>query len=553
MANNLQETAKDEVKELYLNSTNVFSSELLEYENGKRFNNPWHIQIGYALVDGYLTQEPSYTDKDGKVHIGKIIFNREQKVNRLVAMAWPRNHAKSTAISVHYPLRRLYKDNNLRILIGSNTSSQASSFLREGKSHLDRGDILVDKLGRLKPDMPEKWADNAIIINRHTKKKDPSISTVGTGGATLSKRCDIGILDDLLNPENVKTEEARTKTKFWVDNVFRPTIEPNTGEFIIIGTLWYEGDYLDECLQNPTFDVRLTLRCYIKDSKLGVGSEHEEALDIREVFSDEVIEVYGIDASSGVLWPERFPDLELQKIKASIGSVSFNRQYMNIIISDETSIIKSAWIDKCKDKSRILLPRYIVSESNLGIISTAVGVDLAVSEETIADWTSITALAQTKENKYVPLGHKRGHWSPAETRSQIKGFDENFRPQIIMVENNAFQNSLVKDMKATTTAPIKGFTTTGEKFDEYIGINSMAVCLENEQFVLPCSPEDLETITWFNNIRDQMLKFPSGHTGDDLMSLWFAFVGLRSLIGSEVASVKVRTGSSIYRPVMPRG
>lgn len=552
MANKLIPSLKSELNKLYLTKTGIFSEELLEYEDGKQFKNPWHINIIYDILDNILTQEPAWTDKKGMVHVGKIIFNRMGKINRLVSMALPRNHAKSTVVSVNWPIKKLYENPNERFVIGSNVSSQASSFLRETVSHLERGTKLKETMGDLKPQIPETWTDHSIIINRTTKKKDPSISTVGTGGAVLSKRCDIGILDDLLNPDNTRTEEGRQKTKFWVDNVFKPTIEPKTGRFIIIGTLWYEGDYLDDCLKNETFDIQLILRCYVKDSKLGIGSNHELALDIRDIFSDEVIEAYDINADTGVLWPDRFPDKELQLIKANIGSTSFNRQYMNIIISDETSLIKSPWIEQCADRSRILIPRYNPSSSNLGSLVIATGVDLAISENSLADYTSITTTAKTRENKFVVLHHQRGHWSPAEIRNRIKGENDNFHPSVILVEDNGFQASLVKDMKLISTAPIRGFTTTGEKFDDFVGINSLAVYLENKQMILPANPSDVDTVEWFNLIRDQMLRFPSGHTGDDLMSLWFSITGLRNLSNNQPRAVKIK-GGSMYRAVMVRG
>ena len=50
-----------------------------------------------------------------------------------------------------------------------------------------------------------------------------------------------------------------------------------------------------------------------------------------------------------------------------------------------------------------------------------------------------------------------------------------------------------------------------------------------------------------------MLKFPSGHTGDDLMSLWFAFVGLRSLEDNPVEAIAVAKGTSMYHGVRARG
>lgn len=105
-------------------SAHHFSEGLLEYEGNKRYSNPWHIRIIYDLLDNFLTQDPA---------TGKIIINKTGKVNRKIVIEVPRNHGKSTAVSVNWTLKELYRDSNQRIVICSNTLAQASAFLREQK------------------------------------------------------------------------------------------------------------------------------------------------------------------------------------------------------------------------------------------------------------------------------------------------------------------------------------------------------------------------------------------------------------------------------------
>ena len=155
-------------------------------------------------------------------------------------------------------------------------------------------------------------------------------------------------------------------------------------------------------------------------------------------------------------------------------------------------------------------------------------------------------VAKRNDNKYVVLNRVKGHWSPSETRQNIRGQAERFKPSLILVEDNAYQQALVKDMQDETTLPIKGFTTTGEKYDEEVGINSLAVTVENGQWIFPADPRDPATVDFYQELKEEMLKFPSGHTGDNLAALWFAFTALRSLKGKDVKSVKM---SGMYRSV----
>lgn len=406
-------------------------------------------------------------------------------------------------------------------------------------------------LGTIVPQYPEKWTDTQIIVNRTTKKKDASISTTGTGGAVLSKRADIVIFDDLLNPDNTRTPEAREKTKFWVNNVARPVLEPTKGRLVVIGTVWYKGDYLDERMADKTFNIRLRLGAFIKDSKTGEGSTNDHAYDIRELFDDEVIEAYGINAKDGVLWPERWPMSELEIEHEAGGTVAFNRQYMNIVLSEEEQIIKTEWLElaKLRGIQHKFLPSYNVSTCPYGALpARAMGVDLAISEKEKADYTVGVNLGKTKEGQIKLLRIVRGHFSPAKTREMLVTQHALYTPSIIKVENNAYQESLRKDMADYTDLPIKGYTTGGEKFDEYIGINSVGVMFENGKIDLPYSPdmpeEDRKLIDQF--VYECESFSLESHTGDILMAFWFAINGLREITGEGQVITTISSGG-FYR------
>jgi phage terminase large subunit-like protein len=141
------------------------------------------------------------------------------------------------------------------------------------------------------------------------------------------------------------------------------------------------------------------------------------------------------------------------------------------------------------------------------------------------------------ENKFVILNRIKGKFTPSETRKEIGGQNDRFSPQIMLVEDNAYQASLQKDMAGSTIVPIRGFTTTGEKYDEFIGINSLAVYFENGQMVIPADPNDTRTANFYAELKEELLSFPSGHTGDTLMALWFAVTAMRGATGEVPVSV----------------
>ena len=95
--------------------------------------------IALAEALGYSTPE--------HMRVWWEILEREERVLILAA----RRHGKSRSMSVIYPLYRLLNDPNIRIIIVSETATQAQKWLREITQHIEQNAILQD----LKPATPE--------------------------------------------------------------------------------------------------------------------------------------------------------------------------------------------------------------------------------------------------------------------------------------------------------------------------------------------------------------------------------------------------------------
>lgn len=392
------------------------------------------------------------------------------------------------------------------------------------------GDVIPDKHER------EKWTSSEIIVKRDAPDiSDPTLSAVSTGSSTiLGRRADIIICDDILNQKNTRTDDQRQKVKEWFNEILRPVLVPRTGRLIVVGTAFDLQDLYHELLEDLTFDHRETMSAIIKQPDWKEGWDEYESL-YRQEGKKSAHSFYNANETkllegAEVLWPERWPYQELVDEKLSIGSIAFDLMYQNNALASGLSPFQPKWIEDAKDPDRRLLYSYKPAISNLGQIIVAQGVDLAISEEEIADETVDLTLAKMSDGKYIILNIVSGHPTPAGTRSIIREQVENFNPGIVMVESNAYQASMAKDMKGTFIGErIKSFTTTDEKYDLFMGINSIAVAFENGKFILPFDKSDPRTITEMKKLVSELKRFPSGHTGDRLMALWFAFVAIRQI------------------------
>lgn len=228
-----------------------------------------------------------------------------------------------------------------------------------------------------------------------------------------------------------------------------------------------------------------------------------------------------------------------------MGSLAYNRQYQNTIISAETCPFQMEWIAEAKNKGRKmrLISRFDPVTYQFKNVIVMGGMDLAISQKETADYTVLLTIGGLENGTRVLLNVERGHFSPAEQRDLILNQFERFNHQRIVVENNAYQKTLEKDMIQYTAVPVTGYTTGGEKFSEDLGINSLAILFENGKFILPYDRSDPRTIKLVDILVDQMLKFPMGHTGDDLMALWFANTALRQIEMERIDDVSSLVGS----------
>ena len=440
-------------------------------------------------------------------------------INHRIGIMAPRNHAKSTCFTVVYPLWMIGNNPDIRILIVSKAATQAQAFLREIKDKISKSSEYRQVFGDLfPPDMKspgEKWTDSEIIVRRKATHKDPTVSAMSAGGSILSKRADIIICDDILSLDNTRTADQRAKIKEWYNEVLIPVLEPD-GIMINVGTAWNLEDLLHEQLRNVNYDVRRRYQAVLPNGD--------------------------------TLWPERWPYDKLMELKLETGSVAFNKSYQNEALNSEDSVFKPQWLEKAKEygKNRYMKYNLDYSSWDLGAMTVAIGVDLAISQKDTGDFTALAVIGQTKLGAKIPLWLEQGKFTFAQTQQKIKDLAARYDPSIIVVENNGYQEALRRDMADTTSLPIVGYSTGGEKYDESIGVSSIAVEFENEKWILPYS---LEEGTEYNRkmidlLCDGMMNFGSGHTADILMATWFANGGLRRLTyGTGAEPVYAKGGS----------
>jgi phage terminase large subunit-like protein len=286
---------------------------------------------------------------------------------RLV-LASPRGFAKSTIVSIIYPLWLTLFKKRQDICIISASEGLAVDWLRKIKRELESNPKIQMFFGDLRS---EKWSESHIIT-----KDGVNIRARGAGGQIRGFRPDVVICDDIETDESVRSEEQRKLLKDWLFKACLNTLIPG-GQFIIIGTIIHPLSVLADLLSIDNNWEKRKFQAY-REGKQEAGYE---------------------------LWGELWSHDKLQARKREIGSWAFSSEFMNSPISDETAPIKEESIRYWK----VLPTEY----------SAVIAVDPAYSEDENADYkVAVLVLCDTQANRYL-AHYIRSHMKIGEFQDAI--------------------------------------------------------------------------------------------------------------------------------------
>ena len=315
---------------------------------------------------------------------------QDNSIKRLGIIA-PRGHSKSTVVSVLFPMwRTIFKPQNedLMILLVSESQSQAVNFLSIIKHNLENNPRILSYFGSLKGD---KWTEDDITTSNGVR-----IIAKGTGqrirgmltGRESITRPNLIILDDFESETNSLTPEAIDKNIDWITKAVEPSMSDD-GRLIAIGTIISERAYLSSIREDKAFKTRFY--------QAAIGDDFDNPL-----------------------WPERFPPQRLKEHYESYKSRgkedAFWQEYQNHPVNKNTQNFKREMFRYWSGEFRLLddgtpAIRFegVDSESE-GLwtpLSVSVGIDLAISEDHRADWTVIAPLAMDYKERRFLLPHKK--------------------------------------------------------------------------------------------------------------------------------------------------
>lgn len=209
-----------------------------------------------ALCQGFL----GYTLWDS-VHDDVEIMLRKPSQRKAILL--PRDHSKSTFVTIAWSIQQVIKNPNIRILIANGVWDNSRKFLREIKDQFEKSQLKFI-YGDF---VSNRWSADDIIVAQRTKAhKEPTIATTGVEAESVGMRADIIIADDLMGEQNYKTPEQREKVKHFRRSLVN-ILEPG-GIMVDIMTRWHLDDTFTEIQEKESAYYDTMVRQVVENGKL---------------------------------------------------------------------------------------------------------------------------------------------------------------------------------------------------------------------------------------------------------------------------------------------
>lgn len=336
-----------------------------------------------------------------------------------VAIAAPRGHAKSTAITHCFVLACVMFRVKDYVLIVSDTVGQSILFLNDIKRELLENEPLRELFG-FQAFIKDTEDD---VIGTFDDGKQFRIVAKGSeqkvrGLKWRNKRPNLIVCDDLENDEIVLNEERRHKFRQWFFNALIPC-GSNDCSIRVVGTILHLDSLLERLMPSFTSkDLRTDgLRYWVEKENPGWLSVRYRAHN---------------EDYSRILWPEKFSQerlLEIRQLYVEQGfPEGYAQEYLNKPIDESNAYFRK----------EDLIPIQEYDE----YLEYYVGADLAISEKDTRAYTAIVVAGLTRDGRLKVVDVRRFRGDSLDIVNEIFAVQERYEPELFAIEEENIAKSI---------------------------------------------------------------------------------------------------------------
>ena len=390
------------------------------------------------------------------------------------------------------------------------------------------------------------WRADAIEVERPFPRSAPTYAIVGYGGSFEGTRFDIGFIDDLVDFQNSKTEDAREGQDQWVSQVFEKRLHPKRRLLFVIGTVHHRSDiyhrYQERSKKEGTWDfLGMTM---IPQKAIDAGLWPPRKKNPSLPYSmDNVIVPHDLP----VLWDFWTPSVLVSEFIDSPHTFARTRQ--NQIHDPDLGVFTTEELDFCLangelDPNGALKPdlpfwnyqdgipqpgskiHQMYERAGIDIEYGIVCCDLAATEKRPGadpDWTVFQFWGWCRNTRRrVLLAMMRFRTSkPKIVKTKLRDFVRGFLPIVrkIAAEANAVDKLFVGELndylRAELGVPVHVVGLRGEKAEM---IQAFKDLISDPGVWIPYSKSSSSTRALVDVFREELLDYPSGRHDDTLIT-----------------------------------
>jgi len=402
----------------------------------------------------------------GKHH--QIIADKLERVasgdlKRLIINMPPR-HTKSEFASYLFPAWMIGKNPSMKIIQATHTTELAVGFGRKVKNLLDREEYR------------EIFEDTELAVDskasgRWDTSRGGMYYAVGVGSNLAGRGGDLIIIDDPHSEQTAMSNNGFDDAWDWYTGGPRQRLQPN-GAIVLVMTRWSDKDLTGQLMRSQAKENRAD--------------------------QWEVVELPAIMPSGKSCWPEYWPLVDLEAVKASIPVSKWNAQYQQNPTGDETSILKREWWNLW-EKETVPALEYVIQSY-----------DTAFSKRETADYSAITTWGVFFPNEsgtpnLILLDSVKGRWDFPELKAKAYELYKFWDPETVIIEAKATGTPLTHELR-NMGIPVVNFTPSRGN-DKVSRVHSVAPLFESGMIWAPDE-------TWAEELIEECAAFPNGEYDD---------------------------------------
>jgi predicted phage terminase large subunit-like protein len=337
-----------------------------------------------------------------------------------VAIAAPRAHGKTTAVTGSYVLANLCFRTRSYVVLVSDTVSQSVQFLGDIKRQFYDNEPLR-KLFKIKEFIKDSEDD---IIVKFEDGVEFRVQAKGSeqkvrGLKWNNKRPDLIICDDLENDEIVMNKDRRQKFRDWFYGALVPSRSAN-GIIRYIGTILHTDSLLERLM--PKASDKATV---VEDLKIYTTKKTPWKTIKYKAHNEDFTKI---------LWPARYTHEwfinERQTYIDNGTPEKYSQEYLNEPIDETRAYFKRGdFLELNKDDKKLPTRHYITA-------------DLAISQDAQADY-SVFVVAAVDENRMIHIKNVvRERLDGREIVDTILALEKTYKPEVFGIEEMQVSKSI---------------------------------------------------------------------------------------------------------------